>query len=123
METTTMTETTIPPTPLPVVDGQTPETPKAAKAKTAKKAAAKTAKKKTTTKKAAAPAAPAARFNRKLLSPAGRRGLDAVGYIRRHLIKPYALRGEQGIVDIVKEAAHLGRLELAALEAESQETK
>lgn len=53
-----------------------------------------------------------ARYRRAGLSPAGRRGLDAAKYLRIHQRKPFGKRGEQGIVDIVREAAHLARLEL-----------
>jgi outer membrane biosynthesis protein TonB len=119
LEMMAMTETT---TEIPTPDPSTTETQKAKKTKTKKaKKTPKTPKTKkatkATTKKAAAVATPAPRFNRRLLSPAAKRGLDAVGYIRRHVnVKPYGPRGEQGIVDIVKEAAHLGNLELAALE-------
>jgi hypothetical protein len=53
-----------------------------------------------------------ARHRRAFLSPAAARGLDAVKYIRIHERKPYGPRGQQAIVDIVKQAAHLARVEL-----------
>ena len=50
---------------------------------------------------------------RAALSPAARRGMEAVRYIRIHLRKPYGTRGQEGIVNIAREAAHLALQELA----------
>jgi hypothetical protein len=55
-----------------------------------------------------------ARFRRASLTPAARRGLDAVRFIRIHQKRPFGKRGEQGIVDIVREAARLAARELDA---------
>lgn len=46
-------------------------------------------------------------------SPAGRRGLDCLRFLRIHARTPYGRRGQEAIVKIAIEAGHLGRLELA----------
>lgn len=56
-----------------------------------------------------------ARHRRAFLSPAAARGLDAVKFIRIHQRKPYGRRGEQAIIDIVKQAGHLARVELGEI--------
>ena len=48
---------------------------------------------------------------------ASKRGSDLVRYLRIHTKHPYGRRGEQAIVDIAREAAHLGNLELDAVSA------
>jgi hypothetical protein len=68
-----------------------------------------------TTRRAAKTVLPrTARHRRAFLSAAAARGLDAVKYIRIHERKAYGRRGEQAIIDIVKQAGHLANIELNA---------
>jgi hypothetical protein len=64
-----------------------------------------------------APAAPVAkparaRMSRRALSPAAKRGVELVRYLRIHTKKPYGTRGENAIVRLAREVGHLAGLEL-----------
>jgi hypothetical protein len=96
---------------------KTPTAPKGKRSTRPPKPASAKAAPPVTRPAAAAPATShrvTARHHRRLLSPAAQRGLDAVKFIRIHQRRPFGKRGEQGIVDIVRQAAHLAAQELEA---------
>jgi len=53
-----------------------------------------------------------ARMSRRTLSPAAKRGVELVRYLRIHTKKPYGTRGENAIVRLAREVGHLAGLEL-----------
>lgn len=63
------------------------------------------------------PAAVVARVARVKRTLASKMGSELVRYLRVHTKHPYGRRGEQAIVDMARETAHLGNLELDAVSA------
>lgn len=60
------------------------------------------------------PAVVVARVARVKRTLASKMGSELVRYLRIHTKHPYGRRGEQAIVDLARDAAHLGHLELNA---------